>query len=810
MKKRANGLRMTGMIITAAALTASAAAMWGCRSGTAAVKSGGVGELVLVAGATGQCAIVLADGATAAEQFAAEELASFIRRGTGAGLPILKESEFKGARGIYVGQTRLAQKSGAAFEKLGPEEWFICSARDSLVISGGRPRGTLYGAYEFLERAAGIRFLDAWSEHVPQRPTLSVPGDFALRSGPAFARREIYIVSGQSNQVLFQVRHKINSFANAYKSGEAKYGYAMRFGSPYSTHTHAYYAEAFPSNHPEYCAMDANGKRAAPPSPDCKGRWDHQVCMSNPEVRKFFAARLREYIKADRDRIMKEGKGEPFPALYSLVPSDNVNKCLCPACKAAADKYGAYSGLLIEFVNTIADDIAAVHPEIRLTIGAYTFYADAPKGIKPRDNVIVYIAQLGAEFNALPKRDALRSMEHPLNAKAKQMWLDWSKVSRSLGVHDYWTAWSQPHLWPHANIQGLAQTLKFYHRCGLQHFFVEDELMGSRIHNFVDLQFYLAAKLFQNPLQDEQPIIDEFMELYYGPAAPDMKKLLACIEKRQEEERGMLTAVPPSSRKYFETRFFVEADKIISESEKKVSGNPKLLANVQQERLAFDEALLFLWKKLEKEGPLPFKRGEILARLRQGYEAAYKKYGGWGENARKADVERLAYLENMPAVPEQFEGKKIIDVANPHLFGGNQARRVDDPQAAMGKAWRLDAAMKGTEGNHDKLPEFGLSDCVSAPKFITRQVMAREKIPADEKYHWQFAGRMKATTTMYFWAHSSWGLAMRLFMAYDASLPEQKTYDVYASIKLEGPAYVSGSHKTNAFAIDRLILVEVE
>lgn len=164
----------------------------------------------------------------------------------------------------------------------------------------------------------------------------------------------------------------------------------------------------------------------------------------------------------------------------------------------------------------------------------------------------------------------------------------------------------------------------------------------------------------------------------------------------------------------------------------------------------------------------------------------------------------------MPAVPEQFEGKKIIDVANPHLFGGNQARRVDDPQAAMGKAWRLDAAMKGTEGNHDKLPEFGLSDCVSAPKFITRQVMAREKIPADEKYHWQFAGRMKATTTMYFWAHSSWGLAMRLFMAYDASLPEQKTYDVYASIKLEGPAYVSGSHKTNAFAIDRLILVEVE
>jgi hypothetical protein len=556
--------------------------------------------------------------------------------------------------------------------------------------------------------------------------------------------------------------------------------------------------------------MDANGNRAAPPPPDCKGRWDNQVCMSNPEVRKFFAARLREYIKSDRDKIVKEGKGEPFPALYSLVPADNVNKCLCPACKSVAEKYGAYSGLLVEFVNSIADDIATDYPDIRLTIGAYTFYADAPKGIKPRDNVIVYIAQLGAEFNALPRRDALRSMEHPLNEKARQMWMDWSKVSRNLGVHDYWTAWSQPHLWPHANIHGLAQTLKFYYRCGLTHFFVEDELMGSRIHNFVDLQFYMAAKLFQDPLQDERPVIDEFMELYYGPAAPAMRKLLAYIEKRQEEEAGMLTAVPPSSRKYLDAKFFIEADTIISQAEKKAAVNPQFLAHVRQERLSFDEALLFLWKKLEKERRLPFKHHEIISRLEQGYEAAYKKYGGWGEGPKKGDLERLEYLKNMPAVPPQFEGKKIIDVANPGLNGGNQARRVNDPDAVIGKAWRLDASMTGTEGKHDQLPEFGLSDCVSVPKFLTKQVIAREKIPADEKYHWYLAGCMKATTTMYFWAHSSWGLASRLFMSYDASLPDQKTYEVYASIKLEGPGYVPGSAKTNVFSIDRLILVEVD
>jgi len=69
-------------------------------------------------------------------------------------------------------------------------------------------------------------------------------------------------------------------------------------------------------------------------------------------------------------------------------------------------------------------------------------------------------------------------------------------------------------------------------------------------------------------------------------------------------------------------------------------------------------------------------------------------------------------------------------------------------------------------------------------------------------------GRMKATPTQYFWAHHSWRLSQRLGMAYNSALPEQPTYDVYASIKVEGPGYVPGSTRMNAFSVDRIILVE--
>jgi len=82
-------------------------------------------------------------------------------------------------------------------------------------------------------------------------------------------------------------------------------------------------------------------------------------------------------------------------------------------------------------------------------------------------------------------------------------------------------------------------------------------------------------------------------------------------------------------------------------------------------------------------------------------------------------------------------------------------------------------------------------------------------VPKDEKYHFYSAGRIKGSANLCFWAHHSWRLAEQLAMTYNAALPEQATYEVYASIKFEGPAYVPGSTRTSALAIDRLILVEV-
>ena len=322
--------------------------------------------LVLARDGRSEYAIVLGAQPSEAERFAAEELVAFLKRGTGAELPIVAEPEFSGGPGIFLGPTALAAKYAARRLQLG-RGGVVDPGRGRPVDRDRRaPRGTLYGVYELLERVGGIRFLDARTEHVPRRDAWEVPADLSLRGQPAFARREIGWARGQP----FDVRLRMDSFSNAWREIEAKYGYGIKYGSPYTTHTHHQYVADFPDlfDQPDFFALTQRGRR------------DTQVCMSHPEVRRRFGVALRRYIQKDRQAIRDSGTGAPYPRYYSLVPDDGSSgKCFCERCLALADRYGSYAGVVLEFTNEIAEDIAGDYPDLVLVTSAYTYYRDVPR-----------------------------------------------------------------------------------------------------------------------------------------------------------------------------------------------------------------------------------------------------------------------------------------------------------------------------------------------------------------------------------------------------------------------------------------------
>jgi hypothetical protein len=407
-------------------------------------------------------------------------------------------------------------------------------------------------------------------------------------------------------------------------------------------------------------------------------------------------------------------------------------------------------------------------------------------------------------------------MLHRLNAGPRAEWEGWSKLSPRLGVHDYWGPWSQQAVWPYVNVRGTAETIAFYHRCGLDHFFVEAALSDHIFYSFPDLQFYVGARLLLDPTQPVEPLLEEFMRLYYGPAAPVMRRLLDYIEARQTDEPGYLASVPPRNRRYFDRPFFVRTDALLAEAERLAGNDSNLLARVRQERLPLDETMLLVWDTLARQADWPFARDAVAARLERSYAAVHAKYG-FRSMSPEFNRAKLEYLRADRPLPPQFAGKQLLDLCGPMLTLVSGAGRFEpkgraaDAEAVIGHAWRITSRVWTADrpAEHEKPPEFGVSDCEQTPKFLVRRVLSPKEIPTDERYHWYRIGRMQATPSMYFYAHHSWVFDQRLYAAYNAALPEQKFYDVHVSLKLEGPAYVPGSTKENAFSIDRLILEEV-
>jgi len=165
----------------------------GCR----ALKS--VEPLILASEGKTTYTIVESDQAPEPEKYAAQELAEFLKRVTRATFPIIKESTLKeNTPAIYLGWTKFAERNGIKPDKLDVEEWIIRTVGNNLVITGGRPRGTMYGVYEFLEDQVGCHWLDRKTEIIPEKPTLEIAA-LDIQAKPWFWQRWVHSPTGTSD-----------------------------------------------------------------------------------------------------------------------------------------------------------------------------------------------------------------------------------------------------------------------------------------------------------------------------------------------------------------------------------------------------------------------------------------------------------------------------------------------------------------------------------------------------------------------------------------------------------------------------------
>ena len=477
-------------------------------------------ELTLAKGGKAKYTIVTPDKPSPVETTAAKELKKHLDAITGADFAIVKESAADNSKPqLIVGNATRARAlvPGLAVDKLDYDGIVINTINGNVVLVGHPVRGTLYAVHTFLEEACGVRWWTSTEMYLPAAKTLKTPV-LNIRYAPKLIYREAFykdaFYTGTDRSRGDAV--KSDAFAARMKCNGHHSNISPEYGG---YHTFQYFVHSFDrilrpdlyfDKHPEWFSL-INGKRTSV-------HLNSQLCLTNTEMQ-------AEFIKNTLDTL----RLHPGVGFISISQNDcyDACQCQCDKCRLVVEEEGAESGLLIRFVNSVAEAVEKEFPDIWVETLAYQYSRSAPQKAKPRKNVVIRLCSSGCSFSQpLGEGDQNKSMRNDIET--------WSKVADHLFVWNYVTNF-RLYMLPHPNLHTLAPDIRFLvknHTIGL----FEQGDVYCDAGDFVRMRNWIISKLMWNPDRDEYQLIDEFLAGYYGEkAAPYLRQywdlLTTCIKE---------------------------------------------------------------------------------------------------------------------------------------------------------------------------------------------------------------------------------------------------------------------------------------
>ncbi len=510
--------------------------------------------------------IQVSKDAIPAEMTAAKELQAGLKKIFSIDFPIVKGDV--SAPAIRVGQSPETARllGNLDFKTLKPDEIILKLVGDNLILTGDRPRGSLYAVYELLERVYGVRFWTAKVESWPVRKEFTLP-KIDYRYAPPFKSREAFYDLIRKSSA-FTVKMRNNGHFN--RLPEAWGGHLELLGWCHTSGRLVPPSKFFAS-HPEWYA-EYKGKRIP----------NGQLCLTNPEARKQLTAAVLTWLRK-----------HPKARIVSVTQNDNHRYCRCKACKAFVKEHGNQTDLLIDAVNEVAKAVAKEFPDVRVETLAYQYTRETPKTIRPLPNVIVRLCSYECNF-ALP-------LDSSGNAKFASQVRDWSKLAKELYIWNYLTNFPKYYL-PNPNWKSLASDLRFFAKNGATAVFEQGSVGPGSIADFADLRAWLTSKLMWNPSLDSDILINEFITNYYGAATPEILQYFALM--RNAVKPGYKLCCFNRNALWLSNQKLLEAWSLMEAAKAKVRTNPELLQRVEAAAVSINLTLLerpALWASKPKQ-----------------------------------------------------------------------------------------------------------------------------------------------------------------------------------------------------------------
>jgi hypothetical protein len=426
----------------------------------------------------------------AGEEAAVKVLVDWIEKITDARLPIATEAP-AGAPAIYVG--RAAVKAGLKLDDIqspSHEGVRIVVERSRALIAGQSDAATLKAVCRFLEALGCRYFMDGPLGEVYPRTATLAAGPMTITERPGLIARQ----------------------PKGPTWGAALWRAWNGAGGDSINHAHAWGRYIGPdlfAQHPEYFAMGRDGQRKP-------GEW---LCTSNPDLRKYFAARVIEAIRA----------GQVNP---SLSPTDGTGYCQCAACKAQDDPkviepstgMVSISKRYADFFDDVARQVAKVYPDSILSFYCYADYTQPPAlGRNLSPNLCAFMAPI-----RYCRLHEIGDPDCPSRLQQISMIDGWAKQASHLGYYNYMYNLADATL-PFFKFTCCKKDFPYLAERGLSAMTLE---VLSNWHIYGP-HIYLGVRMAYDPKADADAIMEDYWTKFFGPAAPHMKAYWMGIDAAQ-------------------------------------------------------------------------------------------------------------------------------------------------------------------------------------------------------------------------------------------------------------------------------------
>lgn len=488
--------------------------------------------------------IVIGENSSAAQRYAAEELKTFLKQITDVDLPIVTDKGLvwdEDKAYLSVGETHLLAQAGVTcdYRALNGDGFMIRTAGKSLFINGYNDRGVIYGVYDFLETATGLRFVAYDCTYIPKINDLPLFETDRIEV-PAFEYRGYFAnaVFQEHGDEALAVRMRMN-YAYAYidEAHGGKIGWYKAEGME-PTHNILFWVPpgdrnepgALVNTHPEFFVF---GRDGVTPIEICwtlgindDGTIDNSVPLSPIKIA----------VENMKKAVMDSPKNiDVFMCGIMDGPLDGSDvTCRCPRCRAAAEKY-KWSGIMIRFVNLLADEIKKfvqsnrIDKDVKLVTLAYGRTRTAPvsndklidPSVKPRENVYILIAPYFGDLYMTyddPRQDP----------ELRSLFADWAIAHDKFFLWGYTVANNSTYnngLFYFCNHRIWRDLFISMKKIGVTYMTLQGQYVDRHIFES-NFDLYVASKMMWNPERDITQIREEYIRLYYGPAAPFVSRVI--------------------------------------------------------------------------------------------------------------------------------------------------------------------------------------------------------------------------------------------------------------------------------------------